>query len=110
MPVTLTGSCRCGAVRFTADSHTPVPYQLCYCSVCRKAGAAGYAINLAADFRTLSVQGAENVDFFTAIPRSSPDQCKRSFCRICATMLWVYDDAWPDLMHPFASCIDSDLP
>ena len=47
MPMTLTGSCRCGAVRFTVDSHTPVPYQLCYCSICRKtAGGGGYAINL----------------------------------------------------------------
>jgi hypothetical protein len=25
-------------------------------------------------------------------------------------MLWVYDDDWPDLMHPFASAIDTELP
>ena len=47
MPVRLEGSCRCGAVRFAVASHTPQPYQLCYCSICRKtAGGGGYAINL----------------------------------------------------------------
>jgi hypothetical protein len=27
----LSGSCHCGAVKFTVMSHTPVPYQHCYC-------------------------------------------------------------------------------
>ncbi len=47
MPITLNGSCRCGAVRFSCESHTPQPYQRCYCTICRKtAGGGGYAINL----------------------------------------------------------------
>ena len=47
MPMRLEGSCRCGAVRFALDSHTPYPYQRCYCSICRKsAGGGGYAINI----------------------------------------------------------------
>src|SRR3546814_8175830 len=41
MPTKLDGSCRCGAVRFSARSHTPVPYQLCYCSICRKQQGGG---------------------------------------------------------------------
>ena len=45
----LEGSCRCGAVTFSCDSHAPVPYQLCYCTICCKtAGGGGYAINLSA--------------------------------------------------------------
>ena len=47
MAMLLEGSCRCGAVRFSLDSHTPYPYQRCYCSICRKsAGGGGYAINI----------------------------------------------------------------
>jgi hypothetical protein len=47
MPIMLEGSCRCGAVRFSVASHTPYPYQLCYCSICGKtAGGAGFAINI----------------------------------------------------------------
>jgi hypothetical protein len=25
-------------------------------------------------------------------------------------MLWVWDPRWPDLVHPFASAIDTELP
>ena len=43
----LDGSCHCGAVRFSLESAHPYPYNLCYCSICRKTGGAGgYAINL----------------------------------------------------------------
>ena len=34
---------------------------------------------------------------------------ERSFCSNCGTMLWLYDASWPELVHPFASCIDTDL-
>ena len=46
----LKGSCHCGAVTFTLDSHTPQPFMRCYCSICRKtAGGGGYAINIMGD-------------------------------------------------------------
>lgn len=106
MPLTLQGSCRCGSVGFSVASHTPYPYQLCYCSICRKAGGSGYAINIMGDHDTLKVQGTENIEVFEAIPGS----CQRRFCKLCGTMLWVWDERWPDLMHPFASCIDTELP
>ena len=53
----LKGSCRCGAVSFSVQSNTPYPYQLCYCSICRKVGGSGYAINLMAWNETLKVTG-----------------------------------------------------
>jgi hypothetical protein len=37
----LSGSCHCGAVRFTVISPTPYPYQACYCSICRKTAGSG---------------------------------------------------------------------
>lgn len=46
MPATLKGSCRGGAVRFSCDSHTPVPCQRRYGSIRRKIAGGGYAINL----------------------------------------------------------------
>ena len=58
MPMTLDGSCRCGAVRFTVESHTLYPYQRCYCSICRKQdGGGGYAINIMGAANTLKVEG-----------------------------------------------------
>ena len=116
MPVKLSGSCRCGAVSFTVDSHTPYPYQLCYCSICRKtAGGGGFAINIMGVARSLAVEGREATEVFRAplaqadgSPRPSHGQ--RRFCRRCATALWLYDERWPDLVHPLASAIDTTLP
>lgn len=115
MPQTLEGSCRCGAVRFRVASHTPYPYQRCYCSICRKAGAGGgFAVNIMGDHRTLEIEDGDRIGVFQATisgeGRSFQGSCQRHFCRDCATMLWVYDDNWPDLLHPFASAIDTDLP
>ena len=44
----LKGSCHCGAVKFSLQSDSPVPFMHCYCSICRKtAGSGGYAIRSA---------------------------------------------------------------
>ena len=117
MPQTLEGSCRCGAVRFRCDSHTPQPYQRCYCSICRKtAGGGGYAINLGADARTLKVEAdADAKRVFHAEIRQDDGACRlstaeRHFCARCATALWLFSPEWPELVHPFASAIDSPLP
>ena len=117
MPATLSGSCRCGAVRFTCQSHTPVPYQRCYCSICRKtAGGGGYAINLgglSAGLQVEDPQAAKSV--FHAEVREDDGTCvlstaERHFCSLCGTALWLYSPEWPELLHPFASAIDSELP
>lgn len=42
----LDGSCQCGGVEFTLQSQTPVPYQLCACSICRKVGGYSGSVNL----------------------------------------------------------------
>jgi hypothetical protein len=117
MPIMLKGSCRCGAVKFTVESHTPVPYQLCYCTICRKQqGGGGYAINLAAIADSLKVDGEEHLGLYRAeIQDEERPQCEistgeRRFCHKCGCALWLYDPTWPDLVHPFASAIDSDLP
>jgi hypothetical protein len=116
MPVTLKGSCHCGKVSFTAQSHTPVPYQLCYCSICRKsAGGGGFAINIMADAATLKVEGEAAIGVFHARLRGDDGQCRtssgeRRYCTECGSALWVWDPDWPELIHPFASAIDSDLP
>jgi hypothetical protein len=116
--MTLEGSCRCGAVKFSCDSHAPVPYQRCYCTICRKtAGGGGYAINLSAVAPTLKVEDpgkairvyrAEIADEATGACETST--AERSFCSRCATALWLFSPEWPQLVHPFASALDTDLP
>jgi hypothetical protein len=107
----LKGSCHCGAVRFTVESPHPYPFNLCYCSICRKtAGAGGFAINLSADAETLEVEGAENLRSYHAKIETGESEAERKFCGLCGSALWLWDPRWPELLHPHASAIDSDLP
>jgi hypothetical protein len=113
----LEGSCHCGRVRFSVESAEPYPFNRCYCSICRKtAGGGGYAINLGADNSTLSTEGREHVreyqpaivDSATGVAELSPG--RRYFCGHCGSALWGWDPRWPELVHPHASAIDSELP
>ncbi len=113
----LKGSCHCGAVKFSLESAHPYPFNLCYCSVCRKTqGGGGYAINLSGDSESLKVEGAGNITIYRARMGQTPDDpgelspAERRFCTICGSGLWLWDPRWPDLIHPFASAIDGELP
>lgn len=113
----LEGSCHCGAVKFSLDSAHPYPYQRCYCSICRKTqGGGGYAINLGGDAKSLKVTGRKNISVYHAMMREEgasrrhASSAERHFCHVCASALWLYDPTWPELIHPFASAIDTPLP
>lgn len=113
----LEGSCHCGKVRFSLLSSHPYPFNLCYCSICRKtAGGGGYAINLGGDYNSMQVEGEDCIGVYQALLKD-PDTgamaespAQRHFCRHCASALWVWDPRWPELVHPFASAIDTELP
>ena len=119
----LEGSCHCRAVRFSIRSHHPVPFNRCYCSICRKTqGGGGYAINLSGVAPSLSVTGEEHISVYQvevevdegdgggddANRGKSP--VERRFCSRCGSGLWCWDPRWPELIHPFASAVDTELP
>ena len=113
----LEGSCHCGAVRFTVESAHYYPFNVCYCSICRKTtGGGGFAINLGGEFESLRVEGEAHLRVYQSMmpsqdggdPEQSPAQ--RHFCGTCGSHLWLWDPRWPELVHPLASAIDTDLP
>ena len=111
----LEGSCHCGIVRFSVESDAPTPYMRCYCSICRKtAGSGGFGINLGGKTATLNIEGAEHIRRYhpaTGDIGSDPaDQSGRRFCGRCGSPLWNYDARWPELIHPHAGAIDTELP
>lgn len=113
----LEGSCHCKAITFSVQSANPVPFNLCYCDVCRKtAGSGGFAINLGAEFSTLTVQGRDHIRVYRArltnaeTGEISQSLGERSFCGLCGSALWLWDPRWPDLVHPQAGAIDTPLP
>jgi hypothetical protein len=89
----------------------------CYCSICRKTqGGGGCAVNIGALYDSLAITGEESVANFspmytnheTGAYESSPG--KRNFCSKCGSGLWAWDPRWPELVHPYASAIDTPLP
>lgn len=109
----LEGSCHCGAVRFSLASHHPAPFNLCYCSICRKTqGGGGYAINLGGEAQSLKVEGEEHLTIYRVKDKASGEDSplRRHFCKHCGSSLWCWDERWPELIHPFASAIDTPLP
>mgnify|MGYP002641361979 CR=1 FL=1 len=113
----LEGACHCRRVQFSARSSEPYPYMYCYCSICRKtAGGGGYAINLSADAGSLEVRGKKYLTVYQALldgeagEAGEKSPAERNFCSICGSALWAWDPRWPELLHPFASAIDTALP
>lgn len=109
----LDGSCHCGAVTFSLNSAHPYPFNYCFCSICRKTqGGGGFAINLGGDAASLTVEGEENITVYQAKLEGDAglSPAERHFCSSCGSALWVHDPRWPELIHPFASAIDSKLP
>jgi hypothetical protein len=104
-------------VRFSLRSSHPYPFNLCYCSICRKtAGGGGFAINLGGDHGTLEVAGREHVRVYRATIREADEaeahvsSAERHFCARCGSHLWLWDPRWPELVHPLAGAIDTPLP
>jgi hypothetical protein len=114
--VKLEGSCHCRAVRFTLESPHPYPFNVCYCGICRKtSGGGGFAINLSGDAATLQVTGEDAIRVYRAVFTNSSGEteessAERRFCGRCGSPLWLWDPRWPELVHPVASAIDTELP
>lgn len=107
----LEGSCHCRAVRFSIESHTPYPFNLCYCSICRKTtGGGGYAINIMGEAATLKVKGRGNLAVYRARLGGKRSSARRHFCKRCGSQLWLSDPAWPHWVYPLAAAIDTRLP
>jgi hypothetical protein len=80
-----SGSCLCGAVRFTTQGPLRgVIY--CHCSQCRKQSGHYYAATNVTDGK-ITVEGGGNLTWY----RASPD-ARRGFCRTCGSALfWKRD-------------------
>ncbi len=107
----LKGSCHCQKVKFELRTRHPYPYQRCYCSICRKTqGGGGYAINLSGEAKSLKVTGKKFITVYRARIEGKKSSGERSFCNVCGAALWLFDPNWSELVHPFASAIDTPLP
>ena len=59
---------------------------------------------------SLKVQGKRGLGVWNAPIDGHKGSADRHHCKHCGTPLWVSDEQWPELVHPFASAIDTELP
>ena len=91
VPEKASGSCLCGAVRFTA-SLPSLFCAHCHCSMCRRNHGAGYVTWFAVPRAQLVVEsGADQLVCY-----ASSEHGSRSFCRRCGTSLFCDNAAHPD--------------
>lgn len=103
-PITLNGSCHCGAVKFTAE----LPQGLasarrCTCSICRMRGAV--AVTSTHDgFRI--TQGMNSL----ATYRFNTKTAEHHFCRVCGIYTHHKRRSNPDQLGVNAACLDGVSP
>lgn len=77
---TLTGSCLCGALRYSVTGE-PSRFYHCHCSRCRKATGTGHATNLFLDNGTLTWTGDTALIKRYKVPEA--ERFTRTFCTQC---------------------------
>ena len=76
-----TGSCQCGAVRFTVAGALPPP-NACHCTICRKQSGHVFA-STEVKKADLAMTGAEHVTWYLSSPK-----VRRGFCARCGSSLF----------------------
>jgi len=79
----LSGSCLCGAVHYTATGEAQRFYH-CHCKRCRKASGTGHATNLFLS-GTLDWESGENQ--LTSYKPPEAERFTNTFCRICGSRM-----------------------
>ena len=80
-----TGSCLCGAVRFTVDVALEPP-DACHCSICRKS-SGHYTVGTDVPRSAVTIRGGDHVTWY----RSS-ERVRRGFCSTCGSPLFFDPD------------------
>lgn len=103
--VSLSGSCLCGAVRYTATGEARRFYH-CHCSRCRKVTGTGHASNLFLKGGLTWHQGEDDVALFKY---PGAERFSNSFCRTCGSPLPRFVEAAGVVMIP-AGSLDDEPP
>ena len=76
-----SGSCVCGAVRFTVSGELK-PADACHCSQCRKF-SGHYWVSTDVPRSAVEIVGAENITWFF-----SSEKVRRGFCSVCGSSMF----------------------
>ena len=103
-PVTLKGSCHCGAVKFTTTlTEGFASARRCTCSICRMRGAVAVT-STPADFRI--TQGEDKIATYRFNTRSAEHQ----FCTVCGIYTHHKRRSNPDQLGVNVACLQGVSP
>ena len=98
----ITGGCRCGAVRFTAEAD-PIGVRACWCRDCQYWSCGNAAVNVLFPSDKFTVTG-EMTDF--ASSANSGTHMHRKFCPKCGTPLLSLAESRPHITIVRAGALD----
>lgn len=103
-PIRHTGSCLCGAIRFTISGPL-APIQVCHCGQCRKAQGGPLATNIPVETAHLQLEVAgDALRHFEATPGK-----RRAFCATCGSPVYSERAGLPGVVRIRAGLIDAPL-
>ena len=102
-PLTFSGGCHCGAVRFEFEARPPLRVQHCNCSICARTGFE-HLIVPAARFRLLA--GAQQLQTYTF----NTGTARHLFCQVCGVKSFYVPRSNPDGYSVNARCLGQALP
>lgn len=100
--MTITGGCRCGAVRYTANAE-PVTTRVCWCRDCQFFAAGNATVNLVFSAASVSITGPLR-DYSSKA--DSGNQMHRQFCSECGTPVTSASESRPHLIILRAGTLD----
>jgi hypothetical protein len=87
--MTITGGCRCGAVRYRIDA-APITARHCWCRDCQYVGAGAGTVNVFFPSQAVTVEGALS-DYVSRA--DSGNLMHRRFCPVCGTPVFTQSEA-----------------
>ena len=87
--MTITGGCRCGAVRYRIEAET-ITTRHCWCRDCQFIGAGSGTVNVFFPSEAVKVEGA--LSDYTS-HAASGNLMHRQFCPTCGTPVFTQSDA-----------------
>ena len=106
MTISITGSCLCGAVRFSF-AEPPIATRACWCRDCQYLAAGNATVN--AIFRTDSFRlEGETAEYLSSA--DSGNRMRRRFCPRCGTPLFSESLDRPDVMVVRVGALDDREP
>jgi len=101
--MTVTGSCLCGAIRFTY--HGEIGFAaICHCSDCRKCTGSAFNVSIGVEVALLSLSGNSLKNFTKKA--DSGHNITRHFCANCGSPIFTSSSVHPDRYYVKAGVFD----